>query len=108
MTRAQKVVYRIGCVTVFVLAVVALMFGFDVIDQHLHHQSLRHGYVVSKNHDDGSYWYSSWEIGDYSITKRHGGEPYYYIEVVDGEKVDYWKVSQERWEELEIGDYIGR
>ena len=108
MSVPQKIIYRIGCVTVFVLAVVALMFGFNMIDQHLHHQNLRQGYVVSKNHDDGHYWYSSWVVGDYSITKRHGGEPYFYIEVRDGEAVDYWKVSQECWEELEIGDFIGR
>ena len=108
MTTYQKIIYAIGCATLVVLVVLAVFAGFDLIDQHINHQELRRGYVISKSHDDGHYWYSSWEIGDYSITKRHGGQAYYFVEVQDGDEIDFWRVSQERWDALKIGDYILR
>ncbi len=101
-------VYYLGWVTLYLLLFVSIFALYIKIDSALTHTQLDRGYVVRKCYDDGHYWYSSYVFGDYSITKRHGGEAYFYIEVRDGSKSDYWHVSLEEYDALSVGDYIMR
>ena len=86
------------------LIAVAIVIGFDRIEIH----KLNYGYVTDKYMDDGHYWYSTISYGNYSITRRRGGEEKYYITVEYEGETDYWTISEEEWNELSVGDYIRR
>ena len=101
-------VYYLGWFTVAVFVFAAVMFAACKVDQYTSHAHLNRGYVTEKYIDGEHYWYSSWVFGDLSITRRHGGERAYCITVQDGETKDYWTISEEQWQSLNIGDYIGR
>lgn len=104
----HKAVYYLGWATVFVLAFVLIFTVYVKIDSAISHQHINRGVVTNKCYDDGHYWYSSYVFGDYSITKRNGGEAYFYIAVSDGDTQDFWKVSADEWDSLSIGDYVHR
>ena len=104
----HKAIYCLGLVTVFALAFVLVFTAYIKIDSMISHQHINHGVVTKKCYEDGHYWYSSYVFGEYSITKRNGGEAYFYIAVTDGDKQDFWKVSEEEWDALSIGDCVHR
>lgn len=106
----HRAVYFIGWVAVFLIMVTLLLVGYGKIESALSHQQLNKGYVVAKCYDDGHYWYSSWVLGDISITKRYGGEAYFYIQVRDDDstKTDFWKVDLDEFDKLSVGDYVHR
>jgi hypothetical protein len=101
-------VYYLGWFTVALLLVFAVMFAACKIEQHTSHSRINRGYVTEKFVDGEHYWYSSWVFGDLSITRRHGGDKAYCITVQDGDAKECWTVTEDEWNTLNIGDYIGR
>ena len=106
----RKCVYLVGCMTLALITLVVMMSIYTKIDSALtQNRSMRHisqGYVEKKCYNNTDFWYSTWTIGKYSITKRNGGSEEYYIKVVDGENTDFWTVSEEEWNLLSVGDYV--
>ena len=101
-------VYYLGCVTLVVLAVILILSAYIKIDSAISHQHINRGYVINKSYDDGHYWYSTYTFGNYSITRRNGGEAEFFIEVQNNDVREFWVVTEDEWAELSIGDYIAR
>ena len=97
-----------GWIVTIVILVIAGCYGLGAIEQAIRNPKLDHGIVTNKAYNDGHYWYSSVCIGDYSISKRYGGESYYYVTVSDGAHDDFWTVTEDEWVELRVGDYVQR
>lgn len=101
-------VYYVGWAA-SLLVVLALIFaGIIKIGSAIANPHLSKGYVTAKAYNDGHYWYSTYTLGDFTINKRHGGEPFFYITVSDGNTNDFWTIPEEQWELVNVGQYVTR
>lgn len=104
----DRFVYGIGFVTLVVALAILGLIGFSKIEYALANRPVNQGVVMNKAYYDGHEWYSMWTFGDYSISKKCGGEPYFYVNVSDGKNDDFWTVTEEQWMEMQIGDFVTR
>ena len=104
----RKIIFGLGCLTAFVILTVAGLFGFAAIERAITTPHLNEGTVTAKCYNDGHIWYSKWTWGNLTYTEKHGGEPYYFIEVSDKGVSDYWTINADIWEKLAVGDYVRR
>ncbi len=101
-------VYFLGWFFVALLVIAFITFAAIKIDEHAEHIHLKSGYVIEKAVYHDHYWYSTWTLGNFSVTKRNGGGKAYCVTVKDGDESDSWTIPEEQWHEVNIGDYIGR
>ena len=101
-------VYFLGWLFVALLLILAVTFVVLKVDEHTDHLKLTSGQVTEKFAVHDHYWYSTWTFGDISVTKRNGGGKAYVVTVTNGDETDYWTLPEERWQSVNIGEYIGR
>lgn len=103
----DKMIKFFSYVFIVIVMFVFMMIGYVQIDSLMSRQTINEGFVLNKGYDDGSYYYSTWVFGNYSISKRNGGMERFYVEVVNDKDVhDYWTVDEEVWNHVSIGDYL--
>ena len=104
----ELVLRWVGIVVLFLIAFVLLFSLIVAVDRMITYPTLFSGVVTNKCYYDGHPYSSSWTFGSFSFTKRYKPDPYYYIVVMKGEKQDFWKVTEEEWDQITIGQTISR
>ena len=105
----MQLILKWGVVILMTLAIlVAGLILCGKIERLISDPPLYSGTVRTKCYYDGHPYKSITRIGSLTFTKRYQYDPYFYVEVVNGDHSDFWKVSEEEWERLSVGQRISR
>ena len=104
----RRFVYCFGWISLCLTLVIAGLFGFASIERALTEKHVNAGVITNKAYNNGDVYESRWTFGDYTLSKKCGGQSYFYVTVSDGVYEDFWTVTQDEWQKLKIGDYVSR
>ena len=98
----KKLVAGIGVI----VASFIMVYLFFSVGQYVSEDHLKEGYVNTVWYDDGGTYESTIDFGVVSFTRHHNSRPTYVVEVVNGDKSDFWDITKEQADRLVKGQYI--
>lgn len=89
-----------------ILCVFVLLTAFVRIGTYLSTDHLRSGIVTDIRYDDGHPYEAVLNLFGKEIRHTYRPEPAYLLEIQNGEKLDFWKVSRDEALKYSVGDYV--